>query len=136
MCEQEILTFILEFEFILNWRKLCHFPLLGLQSPSNCLWLPLWFLILSAGFRIHQLYAFTKPFAWAGGDIGSVFKWSFNRFWIQRFPSRSVVIPRIKNSVCPTFLPITGRRIVGFIPFPRVLALCEMLIASPRIWTW
>ena len=32
------------------------------------------------------------------------------------------------------YLPIAGRRIVGFIPFPRILALCEIQIASSRIW--
>ena len=33
------------------------------------------------------------------------------------------------------FLPIAGERIIGFIPLPRVLALCEMQPASSRIWT-
>ena len=33
------------------------------------------------------------------------------------------------------YLPIAGGRIIGFIPFPRVLVLCEMQSASSRIWT-
>ena len=33
------------------------------------------------------------------------------------------------------YLPIAGGRIIGFIPFPKVLVLCEMLSASSRIWT-
>ena len=33
------------------------------------------------------------------------------------------------------YLPIAGGRIIGFIPFPRVLVLCEMQSVSPRIWT-
>ena len=33
------------------------------------------------------------------------------------------------------YLPIDGGRIIGFIPFPRVLVLCEMQPVSPRIWT-
>ena len=33
------------------------------------------------------------------------------------------------------FLPIAGGRMVGFIPFTRVLVLCEMQTASSRIWT-
>ena len=33
------------------------------------------------------------------------------------------------------YLPIAGGRIIGFIPFPRVLVLCEMQLASSRIWT-
>ena len=35
----------------------------------------------------------------------------------------------------PYYLPITGGRIIGFIPFPRVLVLCEMQSVSSRIWT-
>ena len=33
------------------------------------------------------------------------------------------------------YLPIAGGRIIGFIPFPRVLVLCEMQWVSSRIWT-
>ena len=33
------------------------------------------------------------------------------------------------------YLPIVGGRIIGFIPFPRVLVLCEMQSVSSRIWT-
>ena len=35
----------------------------------------------------------------------------------------------------PYYLPIAGKRIIGFIPFPRVLVLCEMQSVSLRIWT-
>ena len=35
----------------------------------------------------------------------------------------------------PYYLPIAGGRIIGFMPFPRVLALCEMQSVSSRIWT-
>ena len=33
------------------------------------------------------------------------------------------------------YLPLAGGRIIGFIPFPRVLVLCEMQSVSSRIWT-
>ena len=33
------------------------------------------------------------------------------------------------------YLPIAGGRIFGFIPFPRVLVLCEMQSVSSMIWT-
>ena len=33
------------------------------------------------------------------------------------------------------YLPIAVGRIIGFIPFPRVLVLCEMQSVSSRIWT-
>ena len=32
-------------------------------------------------------------------------------------------------------LPIAGGRIIGFIPFPRVLVLCEMQSISSKTWT-
>ena len=35
----------------------------------------------------------------------------------------------------PYYLPIAGGRIIGFIPFPRVLVLYEMQSVSSRIWT-
>ena len=35
----------------------------------------------------------------------------------------------------PYYLPIAGRKIPGFIPFPRVLVLCAMQSVSSRIWT-
>ena len=35
----------------------------------------------------------------------------------------------------PYYLPIARGRIIGFIPFPRVLVLCEMQSVSSRIWT-
>ena len=33
------------------------------------------------------------------------------------------------------YLPIAWGRIIGFIPFPRVLVLCEMQSVSSSIWT-
>ena len=60
----------------------------------------------------------------------------FNRFEFIVFPSlRLVASPRLKNLVCPTILPIAGGRIIGFIPFPKVLVLCEMQSVRSRIWT-
>ena len=35
----------------------------------------------------------------------------------------------------PYYLPISGERIIGFIPFPSVLVLCEMQSVLSRIWT-
>ena len=35
----------------------------------------------------------------------------------------------------PYYLPIAGGRIIGFVPFPRVLVLCKMQSVSSRIWT-
>ena len=44
--------------------------------------------------------------------------------------------PRLVASTSlPYYLPIAGGRIFGFIPFPRVLVLCEMQSVWSRIWT-
>ena len=43
--------------------------------------------------------------------------------------------PEQEEPSLPYYLPITGGRIFGFIPFPRVLVLCEMQSVSTRIWT-
>ena len=58
----------------------------------------------------------------------------FKQVWIQSFPSpRLVTSPRLKN--LKNYLPIAGGRIIGFIPFSRVLVLCEMKSVSSRIST-
>ena len=38
---------------------------------------------------------------------------------------------KVKEPSLLDYLPIAGERIIGFIPFPRVLALWEMQTASP-----
>ena len=43
--------------------------------------------------------------------------------------------PKAEEPSLPYYLPIAGGRIIGFIPFPRVLVLCEMQSFLPRIWT-
>ena len=59
-----------------------------------------------------------------------------DQVWFQNFSSlRLVASPRLKNLVCPTILAIAGGRIIGFIPFPRVLVKCEMQSVTSRIWT-
>ena len=42
----------------------------------------------------------------------------------------------VKESSQSYNLPISGGKIVGFIPFPMVLTQCEMQTASSRVWTW
>ena len=57
------------------------------------------------------------------------------RVWFEfSFPSRHLPYYGQRASL-PYYLPIAGGRIIGFIPFPRVLALCEMQTPSPRVWT-
>ena len=56
--------------------------------------------------------------------------------WIQSFPSpRQVASPRLEEPSLPYYLPIAGGRLFGFMPFPRVLVLCEMQSILSGIWT-
>ena len=66
------------------------------------------------------------------------FKWSTTGFEFNFLSSSLVVIPKLKSLVCPTIYLYPGgrrRRIVGFIPFSRVLAPCKKQTAPPGIWT-
>ena len=64
------------------------------------------------------LIIFTNPSARAGYDTRSIFKRSLTGFEFRVF---------LKN--------LAGGRIIGFIPFLRVLVLSEMQSVSSRIWT-
>ena len=44
-------------------------------------------------------------------------------------------LTKAEETSLPYYLPIAGGRIIGVIPFPRVLVLCEMPSVSSRIWT-
>ena len=67
--------------------------------------------------RLKKCYLilFTNPSARAGYDTRSIFK--------------------AEEPSLPYYLPIAGERIIGFIPFRKVLVLCEMQSVSSRIWT-
>ena len=78
---------------------------------------------------------FTDPSARAGYDTRSIFKRSLIGFEFRVFLLLDKLPHQMKNLVCPTILPLAGGRIIGFIPFPRVLVLCEMQSVSSRIWT-
>ena len=45
------------------------------------------------------------------------------------------MLTKAEEPSLPYYLPIAGGRIIGFIPFPRVLVLCEMQSVSSRVWT-
>ena len=70
--------------------------------------------------------------------LRSVRIWHKVSFWAEFSRSEFRVFlllldsPRLKN---PSALPGAGGRIIGFIPFPRVLVLSEMQPASSRFWT-
>ena len=77
----------------------------------------------------------TNPSDRAGYDTKSIFKRSLTGLNSEFSFSYTSCLTEAKEPSLPYYLPITGGRIIGFIPFPRVLVLCEMQSASFRIWT-
>ena len=73
-----------------------------------------------------MIYLFTNTCARARYDTRSYFK--------QSLTGLNSELSFSKTSLS-YYLPIAGGRIIGFIPFPRVLVLCEMQSFSSRIWT-
>ena len=86
-------------------------------------------------FTIRLLSIFTNPSARAGYDTRSVFKRSFTGLNSEFSFSKTSCLTKAEEISLSYYLPIAGGRIVRFIPFPRVLVLCEMLSVSSRIWT-
>ena len=67
-----------------------------------------------------------NPSARAGYDTMSIFERSLTGLNSEfSFSSTNCLIKAEERSLS-YYLPIAGGRIIGFIPFPRVLVLCEM----------
>ena len=78
---------------------------------------------------------FTNSSARAGYDTRSIFQQSPTVLNSEFSFSLTSCLTKAEEFSLPYYLPIAGGRIIGFIPFPRVLVLCEMQSASSRIWT-
>ena len=81
------------------------------------------------------IFKFTNLSARAGFDTRSIFKWSLTGLNSEFSFSKTSCFTKAEEPSLPYYLPIAGGRIIGFIPFPRVLVLCEMQSVSARIWT-
>ena len=79
------------------------------------------------------MYVFTNPSVQAGCDTRLIFKQSLTGFNSEFSFSLSGYLTKSQEPSLPYYLPVAGGRIIGFIPFPRVLALCEMQSASSKI---
>ena len=77
----------------------------------------------------------TNPSTRIGYDTRSVFKRSLTGLNSEFSFSYTSCLTKTEDLSLPHYLPITGGRIFGFIPFPRVLVPCEMQSVSSRIWT-
>ena len=78
---------------------------------------------------------FTNPSARAGYDIRSIFKRSLTGLNSEFSFSQTSCLTKAEEPNLSSYLPIAWGRIIGFIPFPRVLVLCEMHSIRSRIWT-
>ena len=77
----------------------------------------------------------TAPSAQTGYDTKSIFKQSLTGLNSECSFSLTRGLTKAEEPSLPYYLPIAEARMVGFIPFPRVLVLCEMQSVSSRIWT-
>ena len=76
---------------------------------------------------------FTNPSARAGYDTRSIFKRSLTGLNSEFSFSKTSCLTKAEEPSLSNYSPIAGGRIIGFIPFPRVLVLCEMPSVSSRI---
>ena len=92
-------------------------------------------LLIHTGVTVLLLVIlFTNPSARAGYDTRSIFKRSLTSFNSEFSFSLNSCLTKAEEPSLSYYLPIAGGRIIGFIPFPRVLVLCEMQSVSSRIW--
>ena len=84
--------------------------------------------------RQRHPYLPTPPL---GQDMtqGQFFKWNLTGLNSEFSFSETSCLTKAEELSLPYYLPIAGGRIIGFIPFPRVLVPCEMQSVSSRIWT-
>ena len=86
-------------------------------------------------FRIYacvtcHIFIFTNPSARAGYDTRSIFKRGLTGLNSEFSFSLTSLLTKAEEPSLPYYLLIAGRKIIGFIPFPRVLVLCEMQSVS------
>ena len=74
-----------------------------------------------------------KPLPWKGYNTRSIFMQRLTGLNSEFSFSEISCHFLIYEPTTPNYLPIARGTIVGFIPFPRVLALCEMQTALSRI---
>ena len=103
-----------------------------MQEVINMTWIGAAFAI---EIYIHERYYLPNPSAQAGYDIRSFFKRSLTGLNSEFSFSKTSCLTKAEKSSLSYYLPIAGGRIIGFIPFPRVIVVCEMQSVSSRIWT-
>ena len=90
-------------------------------------------IVISFIFQLIGNICFTNPSAW--GEGGKIFKVEFTGLKSEFSFSYTSGYMKVKEPSPPSYLSIDRGRIVGCISLPRGLALCEMYVATFRIWT-
>ena len=83
--------------------------------------------------NFYKLYIFTNPSTRGGYDTRSIFKWSLTGLNSEFSFSWTSYFTKAEEISLSNYLPKAGGRIIEFIPFLRVLVLCEMQSVSSRI---
>ena len=110
-----------------------HQGITTLFKPTSKMWGGMmWFSFETTPKTITM---FTNPSARAGYDTRSILKWSLTGLNSEFSFSLTSCLTKAEEPSLPYYLPVAGGRIIGFIPFPMVLVLCEMQSVSSRIWT-
>ena len=87
-------------------------------------------LLLLLLIIIIIIIIFSNPSARVGYDTRSIFKQSLTGLNSEFSFSLTSCLTKAEEPSLPYYLPIAGGIIIGFIPFPRVLVLCEMQSVS------
>ena len=124
--------------------KLLPHVLVSFKHPFCCVVSALLFakneqvliLVTQITYRTYKhMIIFTNPSARAGYDTRSIFKRSLTGLNSEFSFSYTSCPTKAEEPSLSYYLLIAGWRIIGFIPFPRVLMLCDMQSVSSRIWT-
>ena len=84
---------------------------------------------------LYDVYTFSKSSVLAGCNSGFIFKRSLTGLNSEVSLFETSCHTQVKEPRLPYSLSVSGRRVVGFIPCPKVWALCEMQTASSNMWT-
>ena len=90
---------------------------------------------LVAGWILRDAYLPTPPLRQDMTQGQFFFKQSLTGLNSEFSFSKTSCLSKAEEPSLPYYLPIAGGRIIGFIPFPRVLVLYEMQSVLSRIWT-
>ena len=74
-----------------------------------------------------------NPSVRAGYDTRLIFHRNLTGFISEFSFSQTSCLTKAEEPNLPYYLPIAGGIIIGFIPFPKVLVLCEMQLVSAKI---